>query len=85
MASQYHASGEGTRNAPRSDPTLDGDSQRCLRNSYNFFFTNFCNIRGLRSNFHSIEHHLFSSKPHLLFLTKTQVSGATDSNLCSVH
>ena len=74
----------GAKNAPMSDPTSDGDSQRCLDNSSNFFYINFCNIRGLRSNFHSVEHHLSSSKPHLLFLTETQVSGATDSNLYSV-
>ncbi len=33
--------------------------------------------------FHSVGHHL-SLRPHLLFLTETQVSGATDSNLYSV-
>ncbi len=76
--------GEGTRNAPRLDPTSDGDSQRCHDNSTNFFFINFCNIHGLRSNFHSFQHHLSSSKPHLLFLTETQVLGATDRNLYSV-
>ena len=31
-----------------------------------------------------MEHHLSSSKPHLLFLTETQVCEATDSNLYSV-
>ncbi len=65
-------------------PSSDGDSQRCLDNSSKFFFTNFCNILGLRSNFHFIEHHLSSSKPHLLFLTETKVSGAAESNLYSV-
>ena len=49
-----------------------------------FFSINFCNIRGFRPNFKSVEHHLSSTKPHLLFLTETQVSEATDSNPFSV-
>ncbi|KAL7646845.1 UNVERIFIED_CONTAM: hypothetical protein RMT77_002101 [Armadillidium vulgare] len=48
------------------------------------FFINFCNIRGLFTNFHFVEHHLSSSKPHLLFLTETQVSGCSDSKPYSV-
>src|ERR1700755_3229850 len=36
------------------------------------FFINFCNSRGLFSNFPFVEHHLSSSKPHLSFLTETQ-------------
>ncbi len=74
---------EGTRIPPRPNLISDGDSQRCLDNFPNFFFTNFCNIRGLRSNFQSAQHHLSSSKPHL-FLTETQVSGFIDRNLYSV-
>ena len=50
----------------------------------NIFSITFCNIRGLRSNFQSVEHHLSSTKPHLLFLTETQVSEATNSNPFSV-
>ncbi|MPC32107.1 hypothetical protein E2C01_025412 [Portunus trituberculatus] len=50
-------SGEGTRNVPRSDCFLD-DDLKCLDTSLNFFYINFCNIRGLRSNFQSVEHHL---------------------------
>ena len=76
-------SGEGTRNVPRSDGS-PGNDFRCLDTSSNFLYINFCNIRGLRSNFQSVDHHLSSSKPHLLFLTETQVSVATDSNLFSV-
>ncbi|MPC22823.1 hypothetical protein E2C01_015851 [Portunus trituberculatus] len=49
-----------------------------------FFFINFYNIRSLRSNFQSVEHHLSSTKSHLLFLTKTQVSEAIDSSSFSV-
>ncbi|MPC34878.1 Long-chain fatty acid transport protein 4 [Portunus trituberculatus] len=69
--------GEETRNAPKSDSSLD-DDLKCLDTSLNFFYINFCNIHSLRSNFQSVEHHLFSSKPHLLFLTETQLSQATD-------
>ncbi|MPC48947.1 hypothetical protein E2C01_042734 [Portunus trituberculatus] len=76
-------SGEGTRNVPRSDSSLDNDPTY-LDTSLNFFYINFCNIRGLRSNFQSVEHHLFSTKPHLLFLTKTQLSEATYSSAYSV-
>src|ERR1044072_8788932 len=43
------------------------------------FFINFCNIRGLHSNFHFVEHHLSSSRPHLLFLTETQMFERSDS------
>ncbi|MPC37643.1 hypothetical protein E2C01_031130 [Portunus trituberculatus] len=57
---------EGTRNVPRSDCSLGGDP-KCLDISFNIFFINFCNIRGLGSNFQSVEHHLSSTKPHLLF------------------
>ena len=37
---------------------------------------NFCNIRGLSSNFSSVEHHLQISKPHILALTETQLAAA---------
>src|ERR1700755_142143 len=43
------------------------------------FFINFCNIHGLFANFPFVEHHLSSSKPHLLFLTETQVLECADS------
>ncbi|MPC41041.1 hypothetical protein E2C01_034621 [Portunus trituberculatus] len=56
------------------------DDPKCLDTSLNFFFINFCNIRGLRSNFPSVENHLSSSKPHLLFLTETQLSEAIPSS-----
>ncbi|MPC21310.1 hypothetical protein E2C01_014293 [Portunus trituberculatus] len=48
---------------------------RRLDTSLNFFYSNSCNIR---------EHHLSSTKPHLLFLTETQLSEATDSSPFSV-
>ncbi|MPC28296.1 hypothetical protein E2C01_021497 [Portunus trituberculatus] len=71
------------KNVPRSDCSLVGDP-KCLDISLNFFFINFCNIRSLRSNFQSVEHHLSSIKPYLLFFTETQLSVATDSSSCSV-
>ena len=71
--------GEGTINVSRSDCS-SGIDPKCLDTPLTFFSINFCNIRGFRSNFQSVDHHLSSTKPHLLFLTKTQVSEATDSN-----
>ncbi|MPC87602.1 hypothetical protein E2C01_082468 [Portunus trituberculatus] len=83
VTSIYHASEspsrEGTKNVPRSDASFS-DDHKCHDTSLNFFYINFCNIRGLKSNFQSMEHHLFSTKPHLLFLTETQLSEATDSD-----
>ncbi|MPC97664.1 hypothetical protein E2C01_092988 [Portunus trituberculatus] len=76
-------SGEGTKNLPRSDTFLDNDP-KCFDTSLNFLYINFCNIRSLRSNFQSVEHHLSSTKPHLLFLTEIQLSEATDSSPFSV-
>ncbi|MPC23969.1 hypothetical protein E2C01_017038 [Portunus trituberculatus] len=67
---------EGTRNIPRSVCSFEGDP-KCLSTSLTFFYINFCNIRVLRSNFQSVEHHLSSTKPHLLFLTETK--------LCETH
>ncbi|MPC40330.1 hypothetical protein E2C01_033886 [Portunus trituberculatus] len=76
-------SGEETRNFPRSDCSLV-DDPKCFDTSLNFFFINFCNIHGLRSNFQSIEHLLSSIKPHLLFFTETQLPEASDSSPFSV-
>ncbi|MPC99867.1 hypothetical protein E2C01_095311 [Portunus trituberculatus] len=81
-ASEFH-SGEGTINVPRSDCSSDSDP-KCLDTSLNFFYINFCNIRGLRSHFQSVEHHLYSTRPHLLFFTHSQLSEATDSSPFSV-
>ena len=87
MASQYPVSespsGEGTTNVPRSDCPSDDDFG-CLDTSSNTFTLDFCNIYGLRSNFQSVEHHLSSTKPHLIFLTETQLSVPTDSSSFSV-
>ena len=60
------------------------DPAKCPRPRPSFLTVNFCNIRGLSSNFPSVEHHLSSANPDLLFLTETQVSEATSSNPFSV-
>ena len=39
------------------------------------FSIQYSNIRGLRSNFSSVEHHLASSLPNLLLLSETKLSG----------
>ena len=38
------------------------------------------NICGLNSNINSVHHFLQSNKPHILFLTETQISGKTSTN-----
>ncbi|KAL7640504.1 UNVERIFIED_CONTAM: hypothetical protein RMT77_008779 [Armadillidium vulgare] len=70
------ASGDRVGATKTSTPTCPG-----ARSS---FFINFCNIRGLFTNFPFVEHHLSSSRPHLLFLTETQVSECSDSGPYSV-
>ena len=60
------------------------DDLGCHDTYCNTFSIDFCYIHGLKSYFQSVEHHLFSTKPHLLFLTETQLSVATDSNPFSV-
>src|SRR6201990_1566299 len=52
--------------------------------AWSIFFINFCNIRGLHSNFHFVEHHLSSSRSPLLFLTETQMFERSDSKPYSV-
>ena len=73
----------GTINAP-TVVSPGNDPTRCPGSMPNSFTINFCNIRGLSSNFIPVEHHLSSAKPHLLFLTETQLSESTDSNPFSV-
>ena len=75
--------GKGTINVPRLVCCF-ADDLRCLDTSSNTFILDFCNIRGLRSNFQSMEHHLSSTKSHIIFLTETQLSVITDSNAFSV-
>ncbi|MPC69109.1 hypothetical protein E2C01_063324 [Portunus trituberculatus] len=58
-------SGEGPEMSP-GRTALSLVTQNVLTPRFlNFFFINFCNIRGFRSNFQSVEHHLSSTKPHL--------------------
>lgn len=69
-----------------NDPSSDGShgNFRCLDTSSNFLCTNFCIIRGLGFNFKHADNQLFSSKPHLLFLTEMEVCVATDNSCSSV-
>ena len=73
-------SGERTTNDRRSD-CQSADDLGILDTAFKIFTLDFCNIR---SNFQSMEHHLSSTKPHLLFLTETQLSVTTDSSPFSV-
>ena len=54
----------------------------CTPDSFSF---DFCNIRGLRSNFSSVEHHLASTSPDLLFLSETQLSANVSSDLFKIN
>ena len=74
---------ERTTNVPRSDCS-PADDLGCLDTFSNTFTLDFWNIRGLRSNFQSVENHLSSTKPHILYQNETQLSVATDSNPFSV-
>ncbi len=74
----------GTINSLREDSHFGYRPEKCFDNSSNLFLIDFCNVRGLCSNFHSVEHRLSSAKLHLLLLTETQVSVTTDSNLYSI-
>ncbi|MPC29408.1 hypothetical protein E2C01_022638 [Portunus trituberculatus] len=67
-------SAEETQNIPKSNASLDKD-HKCLDTSLNFFNINFC-------NFQSVEHHLSSAKPHLLFLTETQLWNERNNLTC---
>ena len=87
MALQHPASespsGEGTTNFPRSD-CLSADDLRCFDTSSNIFTLDFCSICVLRSSFQFVEHHRSSTKPHVLFLTETQLSLITNRSPFSV-
>ena len=76
-------SGEGKTNVPWPDGP-SADDLGCLDTSSNTLTLDFCNIRNLRSNFQSVEHHLSSTKLHLLLITETQWSGTTESSPFSV-
>lgn len=74
---------EEIRNVHRLERIPGDDPMRCFDSSFNFFSILFCNIHGLCSNFHSVEHNL-SLRPHLVFLTETQVSSFTNNNFCCI-
>src|SRR5678816_4061400 len=47
-------------------------------------YINFTNIRGLKSNFASVEYHLTNSIPNLLLLSETQMAKNSSSNSFNV-
>ncbi|MPC62166.1 hypothetical protein E2C01_056249 [Portunus trituberculatus] len=70
-------SGEGNRNVPRLDCPLVSDPKyfdTCL----NFFYINYCNIRGSVSNFQSVDDHLSS-----IFFYSPKYSCLRDPPLCA--
>ena len=69
--------------SPKSE-CPSADDLGCLDTFFNTFTLAFCNIRGLRSNFQSVAHHLSSIVPHLFFLTETQLSVTIDNSSFSV-
>ena len=74
---------EGITNVPRSD-CPSADDLGCLDTSSNTSTLDFCNIPGLRFNFQYVEHYISCTKPHILFLTETQLSVTTDGSPFSV-
>ncbi|MEL6989932.1 MAG: hypothetical protein AAGK97_19155, partial [Bacteroidota bacterium] len=48
------------------------------------FVIDFTNIRGLCSNFPSVEHHLTTSCPNLFLLSESQVSSNASPDLFSI-
>ncbi|MPC50248.1 hypothetical protein E2C01_044072 [Portunus trituberculatus] len=61
MATPTQASESPCREGTRSDCS-SGSDPKCLDTFLNFICINFCNFRGLRSNFQFEEHHHFSVK-----------------------
>src|ERR1700755_3132328 len=91
--------GAASKNSPSSTPSPittwelvtsgDGAGATTTRppacpDARSVFFIYFCNISGLHSNFHFVEHHLSSSRPHFLFLTEIQMFERSDSKPYSV-
>lgn len=48
-------------------------------NSPKLFRVDLANVRGLRTNFNAVTQHLGTAKPHLLFLTETQIARPADT------
>ena len=48
------------------------------------FSIHYTNIRGLRSNFSSVEYHLASSSPSLLLLSETKLSGNASTDAFNI-
>lgn len=77
--------GNGREMSPGHTPLQPTTMQGVLKTPSTLSLLISATFCGLRTNFHSVEYRLSSSKPHLRFLTETLVSGVTDCNLYSVH
>ena len=82
-------SGHGREGSPTQGPPdrqhVTGVGAQRGASTSDFFTLDFCNIRGLRSNFSAVEHHLASSSPDLLFLSETQLSANVSSDLFKIN
>ena len=96
MAANFNLSRPPTRNGGHGrgpvPPQADLDRQQATGEAaydaavgrLNSLSIHFSNIRGLRSNFQSVEHHLAVSSPALLLLSETQLSSSALPDLYSV-
>ena len=63
--------------ASNGSPHDSGTSDAGSPNSFSIHYTN---IRGLASNFTSVEHHIAATSPNILLLSETQVSSDASTN-----
>ena len=82
------SSGTGRSGSPTQGPSdrqhVTGVSVQSV-SAPDCFSIDFSNIRGLRSNFSSVEHHLLSSSPDILLLSETQLSANVSSDLFKIN
>ena len=62
-------------------------AQNVAINSNSQFSLSFINIRGLRANLNQVNNFLLTGKPHVLFLTETQIPNPLDTThlLCPIY
>ena len=70
-----------TRGPPDHHQATGGAAINAAAGRSDTLSINFCNIRGLCSNFQSVEHHLAVSSPDLLLLSETQLSSNASPDL----
>ena len=84
LPSSISAASSGVRvDTPRGGNTGSAQARASPGGSASFTI-HFSNIRGLRSNFSSVEQHLATSLPNLLLLTETQLSSEASSDLYKI-